>query len=267
MSVYTISSVSIKAYLQKADESKPILIGIIGLGIGVMIFIFEMLGVLQFSEFYGDSISAFSAPFFIICIMYASAEKFVHTQKNIKTLSGKIIDAEEEERKKISREIHDGVGQSLIAIKLNLQMMEAKEKNIKDFKQDNQFQNLISEVSDSIEELRNIAQNLRPAFIERIDIKEIIEWYSKKFQQKTGINIIIDCAHEVKDIDEKIKNNVYRIYQEALTNILKHSGANTVNVELRQEKNTLFLKISDNGRGFDYSGMKDKLKGIGLATF
>ncbi|MCP4750665.1 MAG: AAA family ATPase [Proteobacteria bacterium] len=183
--------------------------------------------------------------------------------REVRELSGRILSAQEAERKRLARELHDGLGQSLLAVKLNLQMMEAK--SARKAPKSDLFSETISELSNSIEELRNIAMDLRPTFLEDAGFDAILAWYGKKFQERTGIEIAIE-AETVAHIQPRTKDNLYRIFQEALNNAFKHSGADKVNVSLKKHEQTLVLEMTDNGRGFDIGRKMEAPNGIGLST-
>ncbi len=125
------------------------------------------------------------------------------------------------------------------------------------------FPELIAEVSSSIEELREIALNLRPSFFEEMSISDAIRWFGKKFQESLGIEIRVQAQDSI-EASSMTKDNIFRIYQEALNNVLKHSDADCVQVMLNQSKGRLSLEIKDNGKGFDCTRAKGN--GIGLST-
>ena len=249
---------AIKAYKNRLDDSGPILLGVVSLCLGGLLEIAGFFSLIPF--FYAGKFSLF---IFMLCIMYGLIARYARVTQSLKNLSGKILDAQEEERRRLSRDLHDGIAQSLLAIKLNLQMIKAQtQKGI--LTEPGIFSELISEVSHSITELRNIAMALRPSFIEDTELSEIFKWYSKKFQKRTGISISIKTTGPIQ-ASITVKDNLFRVYQEALTNVLKHAKASSVDVFLQKKGRIIYLKIDDNGQGFplkSYTGDK----GIGLST-
>lgn len=174
-------------------------------------------------------------------------------ENTLRKLSGQILNAYEEERKRISMELHDGMGQTLLTIKLYLQMMDEKlKKGLVPEK--NAFAKIYCHLDKTIDELRNITMDLRPSFLEEMTIGEALTWYSTKVEDDTGIVINIRVDNSIKAAP-RIKDHIYRIYQEALNNVYKHAGADIVNVDLKENKNVMSLEIKDNGKGFD---MADK---------
>jgi len=258
---------SVRAYLRKAHESGPILLGVGGLFLGLSIEAVHALGLGGGKTVYLFYVRDYEVAFFMTSLVYAHFARFTRIQDSIKFLSTRVLRAYEEERKRLSREIHDGVGQSLLAIKLNFQMKEAKARIQKgvSFIERESFKQLISEISHSIEELRYIAMDLRPSFLKDADLAEAFERYGKKFQERSGIQVKIHAEGSM-EAPLPVKDHLYRIYQEALSNVAKHAGATTVEVTLQARRNTLFLKIADDGRGFEAPSMLKSEGGLGLST-
>lgn len=252
---------AVKAYLRKFYESGPIVLGITGLIIG---FILESVGGLDLLQITGFFLWDYSAGFFMICVMYALTARYTRIKEELRSASVRIFDAHEDERKRLARELHDGIGTSLLAIKLRLQMLESKVKEGLPIEKES-FPELISDISNSIDELRAVAVDLRPSFLENIGIEDAISWHARKVQEKSGVQININIEGLVKS-SSKAKDNIYRIYQETLSNAIKHSGASVVDVILKIKGKFLSLEIKDNGKGFDSARTIRKETGLGLYT-
>jgi len=164
----------------------------------------------------------------------------------------------------VARELHDGIGQSLQSIKLRLKMLESHiEKGGGVTKE--ALSELTTDVSKSIDEIRSVAMNLRPSFLENTDFVDAIRWYAVKMQEQSGVRITVQSEDLVK-VAPKAKESLYRIYQEALSNSLKHSGASAINVVLGSVNSSLLLQISDDGKGFNPARPDQRGSGIGLYT-
>ncbi len=251
--------VSIKALVRQLYESGTILFGIVGLIFG---FILESLGGIDLLHITGFFLWDYSIAFFMICVMYALASRYTRIRE-LQSASIKIFAAHEKERKRLARELHDGIGTSLLATKLKLQILEAKVNEDKPM--DKQaFPELISEITHSIEELRAMSMDIRPSFLENTDLVEAIKWHARKVKERSGIEINISSGN-IGTISLKIKENFYRIFQEALNNAVKHSGATKVEVLLSKDQSYLVLEIQDNGKGFRQPGIQEE-QGIGLFT-
>lgn len=162
--------------------------------------------------------------------------------------SKKLIESQEEERKRIAGELHDSLGQNLIIISNEIQQLFRNNKSIyKD------FESLVPEVKESIEEVREIARNLHPYQIDQLGLTKAIQSMIKKLDKTTEINF----NSNIDFIDEVLSKNswihIYRIIQEVLTNIIKHSKATKAEIEIKKKQNNIKINISDNGIGFDVS--------------
>ncbi|MBK7668901.1 MAG: sensor histidine kinase [Sphingobacteriaceae bacterium] len=168
------------------------------------------------------------------------------------------IEGQEEERNRISKELHDGLGGSLAAIKLNLERIGSLEKG-----HSKEIEKIISNVSEACKEVRTISHNLSPFSITNNLLLEALQDLVSKFNVPGKLSISLECfpEKEINKVSQEVKNELYRITQECLNNIVKHANANRVNIGMLVEENYLYLSIEDNGKGFDSASIK---KGIGL---
>ncbi len=161
------------------------------------------------------------------------------------------INAMENDRKTVAREIHDSIGGSLAAIKL---FMESRmdSADVSSCKSAKPIEQIISYLKDTIKETRTICHQLNPRALEDFELTVAISKLIKRFNQffpKTEVDFELDLS--VEAISEKVKTVVYRVVQEALNNIGKHSGADAVKIKLTALHNQILLKVEDNGWGFD----------------
>ncbi len=252
---------AMKAYRKRFYESGYILSGVTGLIAGLVL---ESVGGVDLLQVTGFFLWDYSAVFFMICLMCALTARYVRIREELQSASVRIFDAHEEERGRLARELHDGIGPSLLAIKLRLRMLEAKAREGVPIGKE-EFPELISDISNSIEELRTVAMDLRPSFLENVDITDAVNWHAEKIKEKLGIQIKV-ASEELTEIAPKTKDTIYRIYQEALSNSIKHSGATMINVVLKMKDDFLSLEIRDNGKGFDPGRQDRRGKGLGLYT-
>lgn len=247
--------ISTKAFITRQHEAVPVFIGVIGLCSAV---IAEALGGMHIKYYIGLSFSDCITAFFMASIVFAMVMRFARMKNSMMTLSGKILTSHEEERKRIARELHDGLGQNLLAIKFNLQKINrcAKEKLL---------DSVLDEVTGSINELREISKNLRPAFLDEMGICAVLKMYGERFSQNTGIKVDVttdNCPRPAGNIED----NLFRIAQEALNNTAKHSGAENVELSLNYISRSLVMEIRDDGKGFDYKTSSNGQHGIGILT-
>lgn len=187
-------------------------------------------------------------------------------RKELQHLSERIVLIQEEERNKLSRELHDHTGQALIALKTNLEVIdkllpEDAHEPRKWILESKQF------LVETIHEIRNISFALKPPMLDDLGLVPTIESYSEDFSNRT--KIAVNVKSNLKD--EKIRSNLelslYRMVQEGLTNVIKHSGAKNVQIDIYRENSKLVLSIEDDGKGFDTEKMwRGEIReyGIGL---
>jgi signal transduction histidine kinase len=170
-------------------------------------------------------------------------------QQSLRNLSNKILRTQEEERKRISRELHDEVGQSLTAISVTLATLKGNHLvNSNDSGQKlAETQSLLQE---TMETVHRFARDLRPAMLDELGLLPALRSYLKGFAGRTGLRV--DFRGE--PIAEKLENDqkivVFRIAQECLTNVSKHAQASQVEMEIRRLKDGISMEVADNGRSF-----------------
>jgi signal transduction histidine kinase len=185
-------------------------------------------------------------------------EESLQAQRELKELSKRLVDTEERERRAISRELHDEVGQSLSALLLDVENLT--EMSTEDGVFRHGLQKIKALAENCVNELRNMALLLRPSMLDDLGLLPALEWQAREVSKRTGM--LVDTVEEnVSDnLPEEHKTCVYRIVQEALNNCSKHAYAKNVRVTVRQERNHLRVSIEDDGKGFDPS----RVRGLGL---
>jgi signal transduction histidine kinase len=174
--------------------------------------------------------------------------------------------AREEERARVARELHDELGQVLTSLKLEFMWLVEQLRN-SDPKPGiqvvNKLQSLIGLIEVSIQSVRQIASDLRPAVLDHLGLKEAVQWEATKFQARTGIRCRV--AWGLKDglTDRTKQLALFRILQEALTNVARHAHAGTVRISMRVRRAVMTLTIKDNGRGITKAELAS-VESIGL---
>lgn len=256
--IITAGHYSVRAIKRKMPESIPISIGVLFLFVGTLIRIAEVTGLVPIPDILYQSPSGFVMPFVIVCFIYAADIRFSRGLRRMKRFSERILIAHEEERKRLARELHDGLGQSLLTTKFNLQKMNQE-------KEDSLIEGLIEEISGNIEELREISVGLRPPFLEEAGLATTIKVYGDSLSEKTGMNVDIKVDLHSRP-SALIEDNLFRILQETLGNAIKHSGAKNLKVTLTEAKDRVIMEVEDDGLGFDYLHALSKGRGIGFKT-
>jgi signal transduction histidine kinase len=250
-----VTFLSIRAYIAKRHESGPILLGV---GSLVLAGLLEITNLSHFRLV--EDIQMFDYPFlfFMLCMPYALAKRYVRLQSRIKLLSGNILTAQEGERKRLARELHDGLGQGLLAVKLNLQRINQRHKS-------DLTEGVIREVSSSIKELQDISRGLRPAFLDDIGLEAAIRDYCNSLSEKTDMTFEVRGSITSRPAPE-IEENLFRIFQESTSNAIKHSKGNRVIISLKSTPKMISMEVRDNGIGLDSFEDRSGTNGLGLST-
>jgi len=183
-------------------------------------------------------------------------KKLKMSQEEILHLNRELINSQEKERRRIASDLHDSVVQTLLAAKINI------EKSFNAPQTSNAYELGIQFIDRAVEELRTIYSDLYPTILRDIGLEATIRWYANNYLEVGGIAVVLDISIE-GEIPENIKIHLYRIVQEIFSNIIRHSGADSVEVHLTyRTENDFFLKVHDNGIGF--SKQEDLKYGYGL---
>ncbi|GGD92425.1 PAS domain S-box protein [Planktosalinus lacus] len=175
-------------------------------------------------------------------------QKLLDVNQKLRNLSAHLQQAREEERIAIAREIHDELGQQLTGIKLDVSWLKNKLEEVLPENSD-RAQRLIENINKTINDVRKIASHLRPGVLDDLGLEAAIDWQSNQFETQTGIKCQLHIDSVKSDYGKGINTSVYRIYQEALTNIMRHAKATEVNTYFSEKNNTLILEVIDNGVG------------------
>ena len=196
-------------------------------------------------------------------------QESLQAQNELKQLSRRLVEAEERERRAISRELHDEVGQSLSALLLDIESLTEVSREDGSFRQ--RLQNIRTLAENCVNEVRNMTLLLRPSMLDDLGLIPALEWQAREVSKRTGM--LVDTVEEnvSDDLPDEHRTCLYRIVQEALTNCSKHAYAKHVRVVVRQEANHLRVSIEDDGKGFESSrvlglglvGMKERVSHLG----
>src|SRR5688500_5680023 len=174
--------------------------------------------------------------------------------------------AREEERARVARELHDELGQVLTSLKLEFMWLVDQLRN-SDPKPGiqlvNKLQSLIGLIEVSIQSVRQIASDLRPAVLDHLGLREAIEWEATKFEARTGIRCRLSWELKNEPTDRTRQLAMFRILQEALTNVVRHAHAGAVRIIVRERGRMVTLIIRDNGRGITKTELAS-VESIGL---
>ena len=176
-------------------------------------------------------------------------------EENLRQLSNRILTVQEEERKHISRELHDEIGQALTAVNVSIAMLRSHAAGDEGFrKKVDTAQRLLEQSMDMV---HRFARELRPSMLDHLGPVAALHNYVKSFTERTGIKIAIEGNMRVEELNNQQGTVLYRIAQESLTNVFKHAQATRVRIRLRQLPRAVSMEIMDNGRAFSVPGPAD----------
>jgi len=188
----------------------------------------------------------------------------------LRELSARLVDAQETERRAISRELHDEVGQALGALLVDIGRLSTT------LSEDHpevraQLDNLKSVAEGTFQSVRNIALLLRPSMLDDLGLAAALEWQGREVSRRSQLEVSVESESVPEDLPDEYKITVYRLVQEALNNAVRHSGARNAKVEARREANSILVRVIDDGRGFDavrsrgmgILGMEERVKRLG----
>ena len=177
------------------------------------------------------------------------------TNKQLHDLSQHLMVILENERKSISREIHDDLGQRLTALKMD--MVWCKNKAPVSQAVAERVDCILVSIDELIKAVQNISRKIRPGILDDLGLVDAMDWEAKEFERRSGIRVITNLESELV-VEPELSTTLFRIFQELLTNVARHSKATEVFITLKQESSTLNLIVEDNGIGIT----KDKIKNV-----
>ncbi|HEX6650737.1 MAG TPA: PAS domain S-box protein [Pyrinomonadaceae bacterium] len=178
-------------------------------------------------------------------------------QDALQMFSRQLIEAQEDERRRIARELHDQIGQVLTAVKMNLHAVQqvAEVSEAGGYIKDN-----IHAVDEALRLVRDLSVDLRPPVLDDFGLATALRWYVDRYARRTGleVQVVIDLPDQQERFSRDLETACFRIAQEALTNVVRHSRANTAVLQLLKERNVLLLSVKDDGVGFDVESLRKR---------
>jgi PAS domain S-box-containing protein len=182
-------------------------------------------------------------------------EKLKDYSRKLQVLSRRLVEAQETERRNIARELHDEIGQALTVIQLNLQavLQSPRMKTLSP-----RLHESLEVVDHVLEQVRDISLNLRPLILDDLGLEPALRWFTKRQAALVGLQARFQADPLKQRLNLVIETECFRVAQEALTNVVRHAQAKTVNVELRKEAGRLHLRVRDDGIGFDAGTVREQ---------
>ena len=186
----------------------------------------------------------------------------------LQNLSQRLLRVQDEERRKVARDLHDSTGQTLTALKISVTLLQRKLHH--DPKTRAELAGIASLVDEALQEIRTTSYLLHPPLLDESGLTSAAQWYLAGFAQRSGIKVRVDFASDVDRLPRPIENALFRVLQESLTNVHRHSGSFEVDVRLRREGPVVILEVRDYGCGVGPEflhgpGLAISASGVGLA--
>lgn len=182
--------------------------------------------------------------------IYSLVTKLEERNQQLRALSRRAINAQEEERKRIARSLHDDTGQALSMLILHLGRLKS-ELPPEFIAQHERLDNAHQLAVQTLGELRKIVYGLRPTILDDLGLVPAIRWYARTNLEELGVQVEIEAPDDMQHLPAYIKSTCYRIAQEAINNIVRHARASTVQIRLTCRNEIICLQVRDDGRGFN----------------
>jgi two-component system, NarL family, sensor kinase len=198
-----------------------------------------------------------------VCIISTDISELKRAQQEVHDLSARLLNAQDEERRRIARELHDSTAQTLTALVLNLNRLLRNGKLDEDARAiTNESMTLANEMHS---EMRTLSYLLHPPLLDELGLASALTWYVDGFTKRSGIAVRLSVSPNIGRVDANIEMALFRVVQESLGNVHRHSGSKTAEIRLERTSDQLVLSISDSGRGFSMSsGIGSQLQSLGV---
>ena len=185
-------------------------------------------------------------------------------EEQLRELSSRVLKAQEDERSRLGRELHDSIGQYLVAVKMNLDRLDTQ-KNLDESKTRAHIRDCSVSLERAIQEVRTMSYLLYPPMLEETGLPMAIRWHLDGFSTRSGIKATYDIAPETTRLSHDAELALFRVFQESLTNVHRHSQSTTVHIRLTMENGNVLLEIKDQGKGMPAASKLSKAsEGVGI---
>jgi len=175
-------------------------------------------------------------------------QELLRTRNELRDLSASLLKAQDEERRRIARELHDGVGQLLAAMNMDLSMVLSKRSALSE-EAVKSLEEIGSLVDQAIRDIRTMSYLLHPPLLHEIGLGSALQWYLSGFSERSNVAVYLDLTPDLGKLPSDVELSLFRIVQECLTNIHRHSGSPTAQVRLYRSRGEIVLEVKDDGKG------------------
>jgi signal transduction histidine kinase len=167
--------------------------------------------------------------------------------RELRNLSGRLLTLQDEERRRLARELHDGLGQELSAAKM---IADSASMHSAPVREGHELEQVSSLIEGAIQKVRSLSHLMHPPLLDEVGLRAAVLWYSEGFSKRSGIEISVQLdPPDFPRFSKDLETAIFRIVQEALTNVYRHSGATKCSVTVAKKENQVLLSVRDNGKG------------------
>lgn len=178
-------------------------------------------------------------------------QSVIKSEKRFRTLAKAVWNVQEEERRRLARELHDGIGQTLTALANQIQRIFDDAKSMENLGLEHRLADALDLTRGALHDTRELSRLLRPTLLDDLGLEAALKWLARTLAERTKLAIEVHSTLGETRLPADVETLVFRITQEALTNVIRHSGAHEVQILLTQTVNQLRLQVRDDGQGFD----------------
>ena len=180
--------------------------------------------------------------------LHRKARQLELLNQELRRLSHSLMTAQDEERRRISRELHDGLGQDLTAVKMMLGGL-VQPNQLKDSTENKTIAEVLSMMDSAIEQVRTMSHLLHPPLLDEMGLLSALRWYTEGFAKRSGVETVLDLPKNFPRLEPEIEMAIFKIVQESLTNVFRHAEAKRAMVQLEERDGCALVSIEDNGIG------------------
>jgi signal transduction histidine kinase len=184
-------------------------------------------------------------------------------EDSLRQLSAQLLRAQDDERRRIAQDLHDSTAQNLAALAVNLVRMDLQAGSL-----DPQSREVVSEsiqlANRCMQEIRDFSYLLHPPTLDEYGLASALRWYAEGFARRAGIQVDLDLPEDLRRLPREAETALFRVVQECLTNVQRHSGSSVARIRIVLEPEALVLEVADEGRGFPTSAQESRRTGSGV---
>lgn len=190
-------------------------------------------------------------------------QSVVRSERRFRTLAKSVWHVQEEERRRLARELHDGLGQTLTALANQLQRLHDDAQNASNLGLEHRLHDALSITRGALCDTRELSRLLRPTLLDDLGLDAALAWLARNLSERTGLDIGLESGLDEQRLHPDVETLLFRVTQEALTNVIRHSGAQTARIVIRHAPMLLILRVEDDGKGFEIAQMAQAERSAG----